>query len=861
MHQENRGELLPKAVRIALGAAGRDVSAHALRQAVAGQVVLITGASSGIGAATARRVATAGGTVLLVARSVGSLQALRDEIQDAGGRAHVHPADLRDLEQVDRLVAEVLAQHGRVDVIVSCAGLSIRRWVSQSYDRFHDIERSNAVNVLGPSRLILGLLPSMRERGSGHIVNVSTVGANLPGVQWSAYVSSKTGFDNWLRGVSPEIRADGVTTSTIYMMLVRTAMLGESRSWRYLPGMSADEAAGMVARSIVERPRVIGAWWGRTAAPALMLTPEVVERSLAAYAKVANPASARSGLLGTLVGAAGRGAAFADDAVGAALTVAGTGAVRPLRPDRPVRALLAARRHGASPATTGAVGAALWGGRSAVVDDRGTLTYDELQRTATDLAAALHDRTGLGPGRRLALMCRNHRGFLQAALAGAQLGADLVPLNTDFAGPQLGAVLAREGVDVVVHDEEFGPLFDSTDFGGQRVLAWQDGGPDALGGETVDGLIAAGASLPRAPLPGQPGRSILLTSGTTGTPKGAPRNVSLGAGELLAMIPAGVRTLARLRPVPHAGDPVLIAPPLYHMYGFAAAFAGLAAGSPLVLRRRFDAEDVLATIAAERVGILCVVPTMLKRIVDLPDAVRARHDTSTLRMVPCGAAPLSPQLAQEFMDKFGEKLFNGYGSTEVGGVSLATPADLRAAPGTIGRAAPGVVVRIVDDAGHEVPTGVTGRMFVGSAQLFDGYSGGGSKEMLDGLMSIGDVGHADRAGRLFIDGRDDEMIVSGGENVFPQEVEELLADHPAIADAAAVGVPDEQFGQRLVAFVVLKPGAESPGEDELKEHVRAHLARYKVPREVRVVDVLPRTSTGKIRRAQLRALLADKPTP
>jgi acyl-CoA synthetase (AMP-forming)/AMP-acid ligase II/NAD(P)-dependent dehydrogenase (short-subunit alcohol dehydrogenase family) len=737
-------------------------------------------------------------------------------------------------------------------VIVSNAGLSIRRWVSASYDRFHDIERSNAVNVLGPSRLILGLLPSMRERGSGHIVNVSTVGVNLPGVEWSAYVSSKTGFDSWLRGVSPEIRADGVTTTTVYMMLVRTPMLGPSRSWRYLPGMSADEAAGMVARSIVERPRVMGAWWGRAAAPALMLTPETVERALAGYAKLANPASKPGGVLGFAIGAVGRGTRAADDLVGAAMTVAGTGAVRPLRPDRPLRALLAARRHGASPAGSGAIGAALWGGRTAVIDELGALTYDELHGQASDLAAALHARSGLGPGRRLGILCRNHRGFLHAALAGAQLGADLVPLGTDYAGPQLGAVLAREAVDVVIHDEEFAPLFGRTDFDGLRVLAWHDGVP-AL--ETVDGLIAAGGGLPRAPTPAASGRTVLLTSGSTGTPKGAPRDIGFGLGELLAMLPGGVRTLARLRPVPRAGDPLLIAPPLYHMYGYAAALAGLAAGSPLVLRRRFDAEDTLASIELHGVGILCAVPTMLARIVDLPEAVREQYDTRSLRLVPCGAAPLSPQLAEAFMDAFGDVLFNGYGSTEVGAVSLATPADLRAAPGTVGRAAPGVAIRIVDDGGRAVAPGTTGRIFVGSPQLFEGYSGGGSKEMLDGLMSIGDVGHVDRAGRLFIDGRDDEMIVSGGENVFPQEVEELLADHPSIADAGAVGVDDVQFGQRLVAFVVLAAGAPSVTEDELKEHVRDHLARYKVPREIRFVDAVPRTSTGKIQRGRLRAAL------
>ena len=276
-----------------------------------------------------------------------------------------------------------------------------------------------------------------------------------------------------------------------------------------------------------------------------------------------------------------------------------------------------------------------------------------------------------------------------------------------------------------------------------------------------------------------------------------------------------------------------------------------------MLRRRFDAEDALRAIEEHDVGILCAVPTMLKRIMDLPEETLDRYPCASLRIVPSGAAPLAPQLATDFMDRFGDVLFNGYGSTEVGGCTLAMPADLRAAPGTVGKPVPGVTIEILDADGTAVPTGETGRIFVGSGQLFEGYSGGGSKEVIRGLMSIGDVGHFDRAGRLFIDGRDDEMIVSGGENVFPQEVEELIADHDAVADAGAVGVPDDQFGQRLVAFVVLKDDGEADA-DELKAHVRAHLARYKVPREIVFVDALPRTTTGKLKRGTLRELASGE---
>jgi fatty-acyl-CoA synthase len=278
--------------------------------------------------------------------------------------------------------------------------------------------------------------------------------------------------------------------------------------------------------------------------------------------------------------------------------------------------------------------------------------------------------------------------------------------------------------------------------------------------------------------------------------------------------------------------------------------SGLAYGSPIVIRRRFDPEGTLADVERTSAGILLAVPTMLKRIMDLPADRRERYDTSTLRMLISGAAPLAPELAAAVMDHFGEILYNGYASTESGSGTFATPRDLRAAPGTVGKPVAGTTIKILVDDGGELPAGETGRIFVRGPLLFEGYTGGGDKDRIDGLMATGDVGHFDDQGRLFIDGRDDEMIVSGGENVFPQEVEELLLGHEAVADAAVVGVPDEEFGQRLAAFVVLKPDA-SAGQEELKPYVRDRLARYKVPREITIVDELPRTATGKLQRGKL----------
>ena len=841
-------ELLPRPVRLLIGATSPGVSDEKLRDAVSGEVVLITGASSGVGKATAQRLAAAGATVLLVARRAGLLEQVRAEIIAAGGNAFVYPCDLADTDRVQVLADDVLARHGHVDVLVSNAGISIRRWISQSYDRFDDVERTIRVNYLGPVRLALGLLPSMRERGHGQIVNVATMGVDFPALRWSAYIASKSAFEAWLGGVAPEVRADGVSTTSIHLQLVRSPMLGPFRMWNYLPGMSTEEAAGIVARAIVERPRTISPMWARLGGAAAQLAQGPVEAALARYARRVNPASrerhdqqdppARAFV--------GRSARAAEEMLAGLATIASMGVLRPIRPDRLARVLIEQRRFGATPAFAAAAAAELYDDRAAVIDEQGTISFSELDAQVRSLASALHARFHLGAPGRVAIMCRNHRGFIQAAVAASRLGCDLVPLNTDFAGPQLADVLAREGVTAAVYDEEFEPVFDSARFAGTRILAAHDGDPARL---TLESLIADGGE--PAPPPPAAGRVIMLTSGTTGTPKGAVRNVR--ARSLAPLAVSGLLDLARLKPAPRSGEPLIVAPPLFHLYGLIGLMAGFGLGSPIVIRRRFDPEATLEQIQRTSAGVLLAVPTMLKRILDLPDATLAGYDSSSLRIVVSGAAPLAPELATAVMDRFGDVLYNAYSSTEVGTGTLATPADLRAAPGTVGRPAAGVKIKILDDEGVELPPGQTGRIFVGSPLLFDGYTGGGGKQVIDGLMSSGDVGHFDVHGRLFIDGRDDDMILSGGENVFPQEVEELLTAHDGVADAAVFGVPDDDFGQRLAAFVIPKPGA-SITEDELRPYVKERLARHKVPREIAFVEQLPRTSTGKLQRRKLGEL-------
>jgi fatty-acyl-CoA synthase len=504
-----------------------------------------------------------------------------------------------------------------------------------------------------------------------------------------------------------------------------------------------------------------------------------------------------------------------------------------------VRAALAARYWGLNYAGGFASAAGRFGDRPCVIDERGQLTWTEVDRRSDALANAL-EATGLGPGDVVGLLCRNHRGFVESTAALAKLGAVVVYLNTSVGGPQLRDVLEREGASALVHDQEYGRLLGAEPRLGTRVLAWIDE-PDASAGlPTVDSLVAAGG-VGRPRPPGRPGRSVILTSGTTGTPKGAPRDQVTGLGSVVAMLDR----------IPYRqGDTVVLAAPMFHSWGFTNMSLGLVLGTTIVLRRRFDPEDALRDVARHRAQVLVAVPVMLQRILELPRRVRRRYDTSSLRVVPLSGSAIPGDLATRWMDAFGDNLYNLYGSTEVGWATIATPEDLRADPATAGRPPLDTVVKLLDEHGREVRRGEEGRIFVGSELLFEGYTGGGGKEVVDGLMSTGDTGWFDGAGRLHVSGRDDEMIVSGGENVFPREVEDLLSGRDDVVEAAVVGVEDPEFGQRLKAFVVLRGGADLT-EVGVQAFVRENLARYKVPREVVFLDELPRNATGKILKREL----------
>jgi len=526
-------------------------------------------------------------------------------------------------------------------------------------------------------------------------------------------------------------------------------------------------------------------------------------------------------------------------------TLISSGLIRPMRPDHLVRFGRLYLAWGPTPALGYMVGAMTRGDETAVIDELGALTFDEMNRRTNALAHAWAD-VGINEGDRVAVMCRNHRGFIDATVGLSKLGAHCLYLNTSFAGPQITEVVNREEATAIVYDQEFGNLVADAAEGRRTYLAWQDpeGGegdgevPDV--DDSLEHLIRRGDPTDPVP-PSEPGKTVILTSGTTGSPKGASRQspTSLDpAAALLSKIPL------------KAGEVTTIAAPLFHAWGFAHFVLGMGMGSTIVLRRKFDPEQTLAATAEHRATALAVVPVMLQRILELPEEVRDRYDLRALRVIAVSGSALPGPLATATMDAFGDIVYNLYGSTEVAWATIATPEDLRAAPGCAGRPPRGTIVKLYDEDGREVPQGETARIFVGNEMMFEGYTGGGSKEVINGLMATGDVGHFDRGGRLHVDGRDDDMIVSGGENVFPAEVEDLLSGHKAVADVAVFGVDDEKFGQRLKAVVVKRKG-QKVSEKELKDYVKSNLAGYKVPRDVDFIDELPRTATGKILKREL----------
>ncbi len=514
------------------------------------------------------------------------------------------------------------------------------------------------------------------------------------------------------------------------------------------------------------------------------------------------------------------------------------GAVGPVAPIKLAQMARAYARWGNSPATAAVLASIRFPDDPYIEDELGSLTFGEVESRSNALARSL-SKEGVKSGDGLAIMARNHRGFVETTIAVLALGCNILYLNTMFAPPQLVDVMKREDPAALVYDQEFTELLENVPSDIPRYVAWSDAEGDAT---TLEELIEAGSEEPLDPPKDDP-RFTILTSGTTGTPKGAQRKPPSGLAPLAALIDS----------IPYRQrDKMMIAAPLFHSWGFTHLVMSMTLANTLVLRRKFDPKGMLETVQETGARTLAVVPVMMQRTLRIEDAELDEFDLPKLEITAASGSALPGELATEWMDRFGDCVYNLYGSTEVAYATIAGPTDLRQAPGTAGRPPRGTIVRIVDEDGKDLPQGETGRIFVGNEMAFEGYTGGGQKDTLDdGLMSSGDVGHFDDDGRLFVDGRDDEMIVSGGENVFPREVEDLLAGHESVAEVAVIGVEDEDFGQALKAFVV-SAGSEDLGEDELRSYVKSNLANYKVPRKIEFLDELPRNATGKVLKRELK---------
>jgi acyl-CoA synthetase (AMP-forming)/AMP-acid ligase II/uncharacterized protein YndB with AHSA1/START domain len=520
-----------------------------------------------------------------------------------------------------------------------------------------------------------------------------------------------------------------------------------------------------------------------------------------------------------------------------------SGVVRASRPDRGIRQLNALAKWGFTLAGGLGAAAARSPRATASIDRYGTSTYGAMADRTARLASGLAAR-GFTKDSTFAILARNHSAMVECMVAASRLGADLVLLNTGLAARAIEDIIEHNQVNAVFVDDDFEPLVRFVPAEVPRISTHPSSLPQR---GSIEDVISTGAGAKPVAPPKQPGRLVVLTSGTTGTPKSARRPTPPGFGAIAAM-------LSRM---PLRRDEVmLLCAPMFHAWGLAALQVSTPLLATVVLMDRFDAEECLRTVERHRCTVLVLVPVMLQRILELPAAVARRYDTSSLKVVASSGSPMSGTSVIEFMDTFGDVLYNFYGSTEVSWATIADPADLRLAPTTAGRPPLGTRIAILGKNGVPVPVGSVGRIFVGNDMLFDGYTNAASPAIEDQLMDTGDLGYLDADGRLFVAGRDDEMIISGGENVFPRPVEDAIAALPQVADVAVVGVPDPEFGQRLAAFVVRAEGASLDAE-MVRNYVRNRLSRFSIPRDVTFVDQLPRSATGKV----LKRHLTDAHSP
>jgi long-chain acyl-CoA synthetase len=483
-------------------------------------------------------------------------------------------------------------------------------------------------------------------------------------------------------------------------------------------------------------------------------------------------------------------------------------------------------------------------------------TRAELADRVTRTGRHLLDACRVPPGGHVATVLANRAEAVEVILAGTVAGLWVTAVNRHLTAEEVAFVLADSGASVVVCDPEHESVVRAAATGGHG------GGPEvAVVGEDWEAALAAAGDEP-FDLDGPAGGTMLYTSGTTGRPKGVKRSRPARLGAALAAQSTYGQTLGLDGRGPH-----LVTGPLYHAAPLGFALMDLHLGAAMVVEERFDAVRTLELIDAHEVRATHLVPTMFVRLLRLPEAVREAFDGSSLRTVLHGAAPIAPSTKRSMIDWWGPVLVEYWGASEGGVVTLVGSEDWLAHPGTVGRAIGSYEVVAVDAEGQPVPAGETGRLWCRTGRQGTAFEYHGDEAKTSaahpapGTYTIGDIGRVDDEGWVFLSDREANTIISGGVNIYPAEIEAVLIGHPAVADVGVLGVPDDEWGESVLAVVQLRDGWTAGDELEasLLAHAREHLAGFKVPRRFDVVDELPRLPTGKLLTRVLRERYADDP--
>ncbi|MBP8807131.1 MAG: AMP-binding protein [Kofleriaceae bacterium] len=524
-----------------------------------------------------------------------------------------------------------------------------------------------------------------------------------------------------------------------------------------------------------------------------------------------------------------------------------TGLARAFRPTALPGFVAAARRTRPGPHLATMLHARMHPDKECAIDGERRFTWRSFDAAVNQLAHAVAARGGAAAP--VACMLGNGVDYLIAQQALARIGAMVVQIGYRSKAAEVAYMLGNAEPTVAIvgagHQDVFAEAMAQAGARCQVIVAGGDG-PPLLGDAWAAALADQPAEAPPVARAGDGGGVIVYTSGTTGKPKGATRSWKQTGFDAVADMVArvGMRT----------DDRHLVVCPLYHSAAPAFVAITMSLGATTVLMNHFEPEACLALIERERITSTLMVPTMLVRLTALPAAVRRRYDTSSLRWVMSGAAPLATETARQFEAQFGPVLWNFYGSTETGLVTLAGPGEHTARPGTVGRAMRGNAIRLLDDAGHEVGPGAVGEVYVRNSMLIGGYHKNREateRSTRDGFFSVGDLARCDADGYYYLESRKHDMVISGGVNIYPREIEDHLHTHPAILDVAVVGVPDPEWGESLRAYVVLRPGHQLDAGAVI-DYCRRDLADYKKPRQVVFLDELPRNPTGKVLKRELR---------